>query len=291
LGGAGGPSLLWATNYFGWGKTEGIPGFDWFWDPLSGYMFATLSNLSSNVVAYYKFDEQQPDSTITAQDWAGSAAPVGFGSVSGAQKNPASGNTMSFFGSKLTTGVYNLVDSFDVNSIDDIYRRGAVTFEDENGIRHRVGTIFYDLGMVVFDNEYNTGNFASASGLPLLSTIGRWGFSFNNTLSANSSDISPSGVTGNVSGFWVQNLFFTSQTDIERMVINLAASGTEMTQTQNPTGIDQTTGDQVLPESAGYVTGVGLYNDSNELVAVAKLNSPIRKDQDHDVVTQVFLDF
>jgi hypothetical protein len=153
--------------------------------------------------------------------------------------------------------------------------------------------------MVVFDNEYNLGSFNSASGLPLLSTIGRWGMSLKQSLSAPSlgmgtapyGNLSPSGITGNVSGFWVQNIYFDSQVDIERMVINISANGPEMNSSQNPTAIDQTTGDQILPESAGYVTSIGLYNDYNDCVGVAKLKSPMRKDADHDIVAQIFLDF
>jgi hypothetical protein len=274
----------------------------WFkYDPISGSV-GTYQDLSANVIAYYKFDEQ--NSGIVAQDWAGSAVSGVVNSASGTQGNPASGNTMSFFGSSLITGVYNLVDNFDINSSDEMYRKGSVTFQDELGNNHRVGTIYYELGMVVFDGEYNTNTnysdtFKSASGLPLLSSIGRWGMSFNQSLTAPAAglgtrpdgNLSTSGITGNVSGFWVQSMYFDSQIDIERMVVNLSATGNEMILSQNPTAVDITTGDQILPEPAGYITAIGLYNDYNDLVGVAKLRSPIRKDTDHDVVTQVFLDF
>lgn len=225
--------------------------------------------VSANVVAYYKFDEQPMSNSITSQDYAGTALP-GYG----AQKKPASGNTLSFFGTTILSGLYELSDTFNVNSSDDLYRTGSVTFEDENGIRRRVGTIFYELGMVVFDSEYING---SGSGLPLLLSVAGSGVTFSQGATANN--------------LWVRGLNFTSQTDIERMVVNVSATGTEMIYTENPTGIDETTGDFVLPEQQSYITSIGLYNDFNELVAIAKLNEPVRKDADHNVNAQVFLDF
>ena len=40
-----------------------------------------------------------------------------------------------------------------------------------------------------------------------------------------------------------------------------------------------------------YVTSVGLYNDQNELLAVAKLSKPVRKSFDEEVLLRVRLDF
>jgi hypothetical protein len=40
-----------------------------------------------------------------------------------------------------------------------------------------------------------------------------------------------------------------------------------------------------------YVTSVGLYNDNNDLLAVAKLNQPIPKTFDKEVSIKIKLDF
>jgi len=40
-----------------------------------------------------------------------------------------------------------------------------------------------------------------------------------------------------------------------------------------------------------YITTVGLYNDSNELVAVAKLSRPAMKTFDNELLIKVRLDF
>ena len=63
----------------------------------------------------------------------------------------------------------------------------------------------------------------------------------------------------------------------------------------NPSFISSSTGeilDPVLINSPEvYATAVGLYNDSNELLAVAKLSRPLRKDFTKEALIRVKLDF
>jgi len=63
----------------------------------------------------------------------------------------------------------------------------------------------------------------------------------------------------------------------------------------NPSFISSSTGeilDDVLINSPEvYATAVGLYNDSNELLAVAKLSRPLRKDFTKEALVRVKLDF
>ena len=59
----------------------------------------------------------------------------------------------------------------------------------------------------------------------------------------------------------------------------------------NPTGINPDTGGSIFDEPSSYITSVGLYNHTNELVAIAKLSQPVRKDQATTLQGQVKLDF
>lgn len=63
----------------------------------------------------------------------------------------------------------------------------------------------------------------------------------------------------------------------------------------NPTWIDETTGTPSIEEfqydPKTFITTVGLYNDSNELVAVAKLSRPLEKSQTKEALIRVRLDF
>jgi len=68
----------------------------------------------------------------------------------------------------------------------------------------------------------------------------------------------------------------------------------EMNFTQNPSSIKSSDGilkDNVTGSSFNpYVTTVGLYNDSNELLAVAKLGQPLPKSEDTDMTFVIKLD-
>jgi hypothetical protein len=44
-------------------------------------------------------------------------------------------------------------------------------------------------------------------------------------------------------------------------------------------------------QPVSYITTIGMYNSSNELLAVAKLSEPIRKDPTNDITLRVRLDY
>jgi len=46
-----------------------------------------------------------------------------------------------------------------------------------------------------------------------------------------------------------------------------------------------------IQDPKAYITTVGLYNQSNELLAVAKLSQPLLKSRDREAVIKVRLDF
>ena len=43
--------------------------------------------------------------------------------------------------------------------------------------------------------------------------------------------------------------------------------------------------------SLAYITSVGLYDDENQLLAVAKLNTPLQKDPNQEITLRVRLDY
>ena len=75
------------------------------------------------------------------------------------------------------------------------------------------------------------------------------------------------------------------------MLVNAVASGSEMNFSGNPSGTNPETGGSIFDEPATYITSIGLYNHQNDLVAVAKLSKPVRKDQAITLGAQVKLDF
>lgn len=69
----------------------------------------------------------------------------------------------------------------------------------------------------------------------------------------------------------------------------------EYNYSNNPTFYNTTNGSLIQSEFRNnpqvYVTTVGLYNDQNELLAVAKLSKPVRKSFDEEVLLRTRLDF
>jgi hypothetical protein len=195
----------------------------------------------------------------------------------GYQDSPTSGNPIHLFtfNAAVTAeeNIYTLKDLPDYNQ-DGIMKTGYVVFVEDNGITktdRRVGFINYDLGIIIFDDEYAPG------GYDLLSSIGTSGMTLD-----------PSLMNTN---FYIKRLNFVSVNFVERLMVNVTATGNEMNISENKTAIDSTTNLQRYNPSAGYITSVGLYNDLNDLIAIAKLSKPLRKDAEHNAQVQVKFDF
>ena len=73
------------------------------------------------------------------------------------------------------------------------------------------------------------------------------------------------------------------------------ARNSEFNYTQNPTFISGSTGEVIynnfINNPQTYITTIGMYNDTNELVAVAKLSRPLIKDFTKEALVRVKLDF
>ena len=73
------------------------------------------------------------------------------------------------------------------------------------------------------------------------------------------------------------------------------ARNAEFNYTENPSYISGSTGELIYPilvdSPQTYISSVGLYNDNNECVAVAKLSKPLQKDFTKELLLRVKLDF
>ena len=73
------------------------------------------------------------------------------------------------------------------------------------------------------------------------------------------------------------------------------ARNSEFNYSENPSYISGSTGDVIFPalinSPQSFMTTVGLYNDTNELLAVAKLSKPLVKDFTKETLLRVKLDF
>jgi hypothetical protein len=86
-----------------------------------------------------------------------------------------------------------------------------------------------------------------------------------------------------------------SQENVTSDYVFVRPQNAEFNYTTNPSFISGSTGEVIYPvfinNPQTYITTVGLYNDANELLAVAKLSRPLVKDFTKEALIRVKLDF
>ena len=91
------------------------------------------------------------------------------------------------------------------------------------------------------------------------------------------------------------NFRLNSQETITSDYVFIRARNAEFNYSENPTFISGSTGevlyDDFINNPQVYFTTVGMYNDNNELLAVAKLSKPLIKDFTKEALIRVKLDF
>ena len=86
-----------------------------------------------------------------------------------------------------------------------------------------------------------------------------------------------------------------SQESITSDFIFVRPRSSEYNYSENPSFISGSTGEVLFPSFINnpqtYITTIGLYNDTNQLLAVAKLSRPLPKDFTKEALIRVKLDF
>jgi hypothetical protein len=98
-----------------------------------------------------------------------------------------------------------------------------------------------------------------------------------------------------ISGSTAKTFTINSQENISSDYIFVRARNSEFNYSENPSYISGSTGEVIysyfINNPQSYMTTVGLYNDSNDLLAVAKLSKPLNKDFTKEALIRVKLDF
>ena len=93
----------------------------------------------------------------------------------------------------------------------------------------------------------------------------------------------------------IQNIQFNNTTEINSTVYFCRAPHNKFNYSSNPTYLSSSSirvkNNVRANPPISYITTIGLYNSSNELLAVAKLSEPLRKDPTNELTLRVRLDY
>jgi len=117
------------------------------------------------------------------------------------------------------------------------------------------------------------------------------------------------GSTGNVSNLFqtssmqvaadslrrrINNVEFNNTTELNSTIYFCRLNHNEFNYSSNPTYLSSSkivVKNNAIDNPVSYITSVGLYSADNELLAVAKLSEPLKKDPTNEMILRVRLDF
>tara|TARA_R110002074_G_scaffold76325_2_gene173747 strand:+ start:1648 stop:2718 length:1071 start_codon:yes stop_codon:yes gene_type:complete len=186
------------------------------------------------------------------------------------------------------------------------------TFQDVNATATGAGTKTTDGGqyglLIDTTNEitggivwYQGGQIWLSSSCFMSGAIdGNGTTAFYATSSGGSWSVQDQLVSGTISGSGdafrhrLQNLSFNNTTAINSQIYFCRVGHSDFNYSTNPTYLDKgkiRVKNVASDNPVTYVTTVGLYNASNELVAVAKLSEPLKKTPENEITIRVRLDY
>tara|TARA_R100000234_G_scaffold119464_1_gene102457 strand:+ start:562 stop:1701 length:1140 start_codon:yes stop_codon:yes gene_type:complete len=178
---------------------------------------------------------------------------------------------------------------------------GTSLVEGENvatGARPSVGLLYYQAGIAVISgsvfNSTSSGGILrnlevpgpAIAGVELVRDVSRLGFQ---AATGSTIDEMAEGLRQRVF-----NISFNNTTELNSTIYFCRASHTDFNYSSNPTYLS---GSEIRVKTrpsdtpVAYFTTVGLYSADNELMAVAKLSEPLRKDPTNELTLRVRLDY
>lgn len=237
------------------------------------------------------------DTTFTTGGGKGDCPPA----------SPANGRANLYANSISGSSIFTDIGSADAKYFDVGGQYGYLVNSSDRS--KAVGLVYYDSGIVVLDvskavsgSQFVSGTIKSVSATGE-TVIGKSGISNlipDFVVSGSMDDIldhfcyARFGTGGNTS------MTFQNVTNINSSLIFCRAGADDFNFSSNPTYVNETTGelniaDKSLPadtqEPFTYITTIGLYDNNEGLLAVAKLSRPVEKNPGRDLTFRVRLDF
>ena len=164
---------------------------------------------------------------------------------------------------------------------------------------YNVGLIFYQAGVAVlsgsvFADAADGGILNNSKGTVTFSPTNASTTGFN-TITGSTIEVMADNIRNRM-----YNLQFNNTTELNSTIYFCRANNTEFNYSANPTYLSTSSGGPseivVKDGTAGndpisYITSVGLYSPDNELLAVAKVSEPLKKDPSNELTLRVRLDY
>lgn len=157
------------------------------------------------------------------------------------------------------------------------------------------GLIFYQAGIVAITTELfmsGTAPAANANGGYLTSSVEMT--AAGDTINDQLTDDRTMDEISTAIRRRISNIQFSNTTELNSTIYFCRVGHNDFNYSSNPTYLESSkirVKDSAKDAPVTYITSVGLYASDNELLAVAKLSEPLRKDPTNDITLRVRLDY
>jgi len=174
-----------------------------------------------------------------------------------------------------------------------LYESNANSANGHRGQNSAQGIIFYQTGMIVLSSSiFTTGSAAGAPGSTHTNDFLNIGSAIQNVTES----LVKSAISGNCDALRhrIYNLSYNNTTEINSTIYFCRVPHNKFNYSSNPTylsGSKIRVKTKASDNPVSYITTIGLYNSSNELLAVAKLSEPLKKTPENEITLRVRLDY
>ena len=188
------------------------------------------------------------------------------------------GGTAPLIHSPMVIADHGAANSYKVNSPAGEY--GILYTGSEGAAGTGVGLVYYQAGVAII-----TGSIFSTSSMGAYQPIG----TYNDVATGSNIQVMADSYRNRL-----KDISFNNTVELNSTVYFCRASHNEFNYSNNPTYLSESqirVKNSTTDNPVSYVTTVGLYSSDNELLAVAKLSEPLKKDPTTEVTLRVRLDF
>ena len=191
-------------------------------------------------------------------------------------------------GFPLTIGDFGAANSYLVNSPAGEYGilyTSSATPDPASGVGH----IYYQAGVAVISASVFNGTMPGAAATASVLGQGFPSSSYPNLATGSSIQILSDSIRDRI-----VDINFNNTVELNSTIYFCRANNNEFNYSANPTYLSSS---QIRVKNASsdnpvsYITTVGLYSSDNELLAVAKLSEPLKKDPNTELTIRVRLDY